>query len=166
MKRLLRCIALVALAAGLAACGPPRKSVYPPTITIQQMEVRPDGLWHLTLRIQNNSYTGMTFLAIDGTLQVADGVPVRLHADFRRDIPALSGDVTTLDVLPTPAMARALAAIAAKGSAGSLAYRVNGSVRATPEQDQGEKKAPETRDFDFHGNDWLSPVPGIPDTYR
>jgi hypothetical protein len=166
MKRLLRCIALVALAAGLAACGPPRKSVYPPTITIQQMEVRPDGLWRLTLRIQNNSYTGMSFLAIDGALQVGDGVPVRLHAGFRRDIPALAGDVTTLDVLPTPAMGKALAAITAKGSAGSLAYRISGSVRAAPEQDQDEKKAQEPRDFDFHGNDWLSPVPGIPNTYR
>jgi hypothetical protein len=160
MKRLLRRIALVALVAGLAACGPTRKSVFPPTVTIQQMQVRGDGQWHLTLRIQNNSYTGMTFHAIDGTLQVADGVPVRLHADFKRDIPALAGDVTTLDILPTAAMARALAAVTAKGSAGSLAYRIEGSTRATPEQDK------QTRDFDFHGNDWLSPVPGIPNTYR
>jgi predicted small lipoprotein YifL len=166
MKRLLRCIALVALVAGLAACGPPRKSVFPPTITIQQMEVRPDGQWHLTLRIQNNSYTGMTFRAVDGALQVGDGVPVRLHADFKLDIPTLSGDVIALDVLPTPAMSRALAAVAAKGSAGSLAYRVSGRVRATPEQEQDQTKPQETRDFDFHGNDWLSPVPGIPNTYR
>ncbi|QEE23893.1 hypothetical protein CS053_04760 [Rhodanobacter glycinis] len=164
MKRLLRCIALVALAAGLAACGPPRKSVFPPTITIQQMEVRPNGLWHLVLRIQNNSYTGMTFHSIDGTLQVADDIPVRLHADFKRDIPALSGDVTTLDILPTPAMAKALAAVAAKGSAGSLAYRISGSTNATPEREKETKEKP--RDFDFHGNDWLSPVPGIPNTYR
>lgn len=164
MKRLLRCIALVALAAGLAACGPPRKSVFPPTITIQQMQVRPDGQWHLVLRIQNNSYTGMTFHSIDGTLQVADDIPVRLHADFKRDIPALSGDVTTLDILPTPAMAKALAAVAAKGSAGSLAYRISGSTHATPEREKAKKEKP--RDFDFHGNDWLSPVPGIPNTYR
>jgi len=160
MKRLLRCIALVALAAGLAACGPPRKSVFPPTVTVQQMTVRPDGEWHLVVRIQNNSYTGMTFHSIDGALQVANGVPVRLHADFKRGIPALSADVIELDVLPTPAMSTALAAVAAKGSAGSLAYHVYGTTNATPDQDK------KTRDFDFHGSDWLSPVPGIPNTYR
>jgi hypothetical protein len=166
MKRLLRCIALVALAAGLAACGPPRKSVYPPTVTIQQMSVRPDGQWQLTLRIQNNSYTGMGFRSIDGALQIGDGVPVRLHADSKRDIPALSGDVVTLDVLPTPAMGQALAAVAAKGSAGSLAYRISGRTNATPEQEQDDDKPEKPRDFDFHGNDWLSPVPGISNTYR
>lgn len=160
MKRLLRCIALVALAAGLAACGPPRKSVFPPTVTIQQMEVQPNGLWHLVLRIQNNSYTGMTFHSLDGTLQVADGIPVRLHADFKRDIPALAADVTTLDILPTPAMAKALAAVAAKGSAGSLAYRISGSAQARPEQEK------QPRSFDFSGRDWLSPVPGIAHTFR
>ncbi|WP_329742549.1 hypothetical protein [Dyella sp. A6] len=160
MKRLLRCIALVALVAGLAACGPPRKSVFPPTLSIQQMSVQPDGEWHLVLRIQNNSYTGMTFHSIDGTLQVANGIPVRLHADFKRSIPALAADVIPLDVLPTPAMTAALNAVAAKGSAGSLAYRIGGSTNATAHQDK------KTRDFDFHGNDWLSPVPGIPNTYR
>ena len=160
MKRLLRHVALVALAAGLAACGPPRKSVFPPAVSIQQMSVRPDGLWHLTVRIQNNSYVGMDFTALDGQLQVANGIPVRLHAGFHRDIPALSGDVIALDLLPTAAMGKALAAVAAKGSAGSLAYRVSGTARARPDQEK------QPRDFAFDGNDWLSPVPGIPNTYR
>ena len=61
----------------------------------------PSGLWHLTVRIQNNSYGEMDFTAINGNLQVAQLVPVRLHATFKRDIPALAGDVVELDVLPT-----------------------------------------------------------------
>lgn len=160
MKRLLRRIVPVALAAGLAACGPARKSVFPPSISIQQMTVLPDGEWHLVLRIQNNSYTGMTFHAINGALQVGSGVPVLVHVDFTRDIPNLSGDVIGTNVLPTPAMATALAAVTTKGSAGSLAYRLDGSTRATDDQDK------KTRSFDFHGNNWLSPVPGVPHTYR
>ena len=158
--RLLRWIAPVVLALGLIACGPQRKSVFPPAVSIQQLQIRPDGLWHLTLRIQNNSYAGMDFTALDGSLQVEQLVPVRLHATFKRDIPALSGDVIELDVLPTPQMSTALAATAAKGSGGSLAYRVSGSTTAKPEQED------KPRDFDFSGNDWLSPVPGVPDTFR
>ncbi len=79
MRRLLGCIALGVLVAGLVACGPPRKSVFPPTISVQEMTLRPDGQWRLTIRIQNNSYGEMDFKSIDGELKVADLVPVRLH---------------------------------------------------------------------------------------
>ncbi|HEY9134001.1 MAG TPA: hypothetical protein VIM98_19785 [Dyella sp.] len=160
MKRLLRLIALGALAAGLAACGPPKKSVFPPTVTIQEMAVRPDGQWLLTVRIQNNSYGSMDFHSLDGELKVADGIPVRLHASFDLDIPAFAGDVTQVNVLPTADMSAAIKTLATKGSAGSLAYSLTGRTRAKPEQEK------EVRDFAFHGNDWFSPVPGIPNTYR
>lgn len=158
--RVLRWIVPAVLALGLIACGPPRKSVFPPAVSIQQLQVRPSGLWHLTVRIQNNSYGEMDFRQLDGRLQVAELVPVRLHGAFKRDIPALAGDVIELDVLPTPEMSAALAATAAKGSAGSLAYRVSGSATAKPEQEDT------ARNFDFSGNDWLSPVPGIANTFR
>jgi hypothetical protein len=158
--RLLRWIIPAVLALGLIACGPPRTSVFPPSLSIQQLQVRPNGLWHLTLRIQNNSYGEMDFKAINGELKIADGVPVRVHSGVARDIPALAGDVLELDVLPTPQMASALQAIAAKGSAGTLAYALDGVASAKPEKED------QPRDFDFHGNDWLSPVPGIPNTYR
>jgi hypothetical protein len=160
MKRLMRGSLVLLLTVGLAACGPPKKSVFPPTVSIQQLTVLPDGEWQLTLRIQNNSYGEMDFTSLDGTLQVAELVPVRLHETFQRDIPALVGDVLTLTVLPTSPMTKALQAVNAKGSAGSLGYRISGSANAKPEQ---EKQA---RDFAFSGNDFLSPAPGIPNTFR
>jgi hypothetical protein len=160
MRRLLPLLALFALAASLVGCGPPKKSVFPPSISIQQLKVRPDGQWQLTLRIQNNSYGEMDFKSLDGQLQVAQLMPLRLHARFERDIPALVGDVLPLTVLPTDAMTRALKAVEAKGSSGSLAYRISGSTSAKPEQED------KPRDFSFSGNDWLSPVPGIAHTYR
>ena len=163
--RLLRCLVLLVLAAGLAACGPQRKSVFPPSLTVQQMQVLPNGTWRLTVRIQNNSYGGMDFSAIDGTLQVANGVPVRLHNAFDLEIPSFAGDVTTIDVLPTPAMGSALAAAAAKGSAGSLAYAIRGTIHAQPDlADHPDNKS--AQDFPFQHNDFLSPVPGIANTFR
>ncbi len=160
MKRLLHGFLLVLLTAGLIACGPAKKSVYPPTLSIQQLSVLPSGQWQLTVRIQNNSYAEMDFKSLDGQLQIAELVPIRLHQTFARDIPALAGDVIQLDVLPTVAMTQALQAIAGKGSAGALAYRVSGSASAKPEQEE------QPRAFDFSGSDWLSPVPGIAGTYR
>ena len=151
-------ILLVCLA--LAACGPAKKSVYPPSVSIQQLAVLANGQWQLTVRIQNNSYGEMDFKSLDGQLQIAELVPVRLHATFARDIPALAGDVVQINLLPTTPMAQALQAIANKGSAGSLAYRISGSATAKPEQES------KSRDFNFSGNDWLSAVPGIPNTYR
>jgi hypothetical protein len=163
--RLLRSLALLALATGLAACGPQRKSVFPPSLTVQQMQVLPNGTWHLTVRIQNNSYGGMDFNAIEGTLQVANNMPVRLHAAFDLDIPSFASDVTSIDVLPTPAMGGALAAAAAKGSAGSLAYAISGTIHAQPDlADHPDNKKPQ--DFPFQHNDFLSPVPGIANTFR
>ena len=158
--RFLRWIVPLSLALALIACGPPRKSVFPPTLSIQQLVLQPDGAWRLTVRIQNNSYGGMDFTSLDAQLTMADSVPLRVHGSFERDIPAFAGDVVQIDVLPTAAMSKALSASAAKGSAGALAYALAVSVRATREQE----KAP--RDFDFSGKDWLSPVPGIAHTWR
>jgi len=160
MKRLLRGFLLALLTTGLIACGPAKKSVYPPTVSIQQLSVLPGGQWQLTVRIQNNSYGEMDFKSLDGQLQIADSVPIRLHSTFKLDIPALTGDVIQLNVLPTAAMTQALQTIAGKGSGGRLAYRVGGSASAKPEQED------KPRDFDFNGNDWISPVPGIANTYR
>jgi hypothetical protein len=157
---LLRWILPALLAIGLLGCGPPKKSIFPPNVSVQQLKVLPSGQWRLTLRMQNNSYGEMDFRSLDGQLQVAEGLPVRLHATFVLDIPTLAGDVLDIDVLPTDAMTQALKAIAGKGSAGSVGYRVSGSTSAKPEQEKLQ------RDFDFSGDDRLSPVPGIPDTYR
>ncbi|HET6552335.1 MAG TPA: hypothetical protein VFG49_02255 [Dyella sp.] len=160
MGRLLRYVALGVLVAGLVACGPPKKSVFPPTVSIQEMTTRPDGQWRLTVRIQNNSYGGMDFKSLDGELKIAELVPVRLHSRFDLDIPPFAADVTQIDVLPTPEMTAVLKTAATKGSAGSVPYSVAGSTNAKPEQED------KVRDFNFHGNDWLSPVPGIPNTWR
>ena len=163
--RLLRRLVLLALVAGLAACGPQRKSVFPPSLTVQQMQVLPNGVWRLTVRIQNNSYGGMDFNAIEGTLQVAHAMPVRLHAAFDLDIPSFAGDVVTVNVLPTPAMGTALAAVAAKGSAGSLAYAIGGTIHAQPDlADHPDNK--NAQDFPLQHNDFLSPVPRIANPVR
>ena len=165
MKRLLRGFLLILLGTALigtslVACGPAKKSVFPPTLSIQQLTVLPNGQWRLILRIQNNSYGEMDFKSLEGQLQIGALAPIRLHSTVERDIPQLAGDVLQLDVLPTGPMVQALQAVAGKGSAGSVAYLIKGSILAKPDQEK------QVRNFDFDGNGWISPVPGIPNTWR
>jgi hypothetical protein len=152
--------ALLLATALLAACGPARKSVFPPAITLQEVTAKPGQPWHLTLRVRNNSYGGMSFDRFQGTLQVAQLGGVLIDTRIAQDIPSFAADVATLDVLPTAEMSRALAELAAKGSSGALPYAIDGQVTATAEQED------KPRTFPVHGKAWLSPVPGIPDTYR
>jgi hypothetical protein len=155
----LRMAALASLAL-LAGCGPEKKSVFPPAVTLQEVAAKPGSPWHLTLRVRNNSYGGMSFDRFQGTLQVGQLGGVLLDAKVDQDIPSFAADVTRVDILPTPEMAKALAELAAKGSSGALPYTIEGSVTATPEKED------KPRTFAVHGKSWLSPVPGIPDTYR
>ena len=84
------------------------KSVYPPTLSIQQLTVLPNGQWRVTLRIQNNSYGDMDFTSVEGQLKFGSLAPIRLHAAVERDIPALAGDVLPVELLPTAPMSQAL----------------------------------------------------------
>ncbi|MDR6938405.1 hypothetical protein [Luteibacter sp. 3190] len=152
--------ALIAGVALLAACGPPKKSVFPPAVSLQEVTAKPGGVWHVTLRIRNNSYGGMSFETFQGTLRVGDLGGVLLDARVDQDIPSFAADVATIDLLPTPEMSKALEELAAKGSSGALPYAIDGRITATPEKEK------ESRSFPVQGKNWLSPVPGIPDTYR
>jgi hypothetical protein len=152
--------ALLAVTALLTACGPEKKSVYPPAVTLQDVRAKPGDTWHVTLRLRNNSYGGMSFDRFQGTLRVGDLGGVLMDAKIDQDIPSFAADVTVIDILPTAEMSKALAELAARGSNGSLPYAIDGRISATPEKED------KSRTFDVHGKNWLSPVPGMPDTYR
>jgi hypothetical protein len=160
MKRLSRWIVPALLLVGLVACGPPRKSVFPPTITVQELHVQADGHWRMQLRIQNNSYGSMDFTALHLAMQVDKQAAGTIDAGIDLDIPALSVDIAEVDMQPTPGAAAAFAALAAKGGRSAVNYSLDGTATGQPEQ---EKKP---RVFNVSGHDWLSPVPGIADTYR
>lgn len=152
--------AVLATLALLAACGPAKKSVFPPAVTLQEITAKPGGVWHVTLRVRSNSYGGMSFDRFQGTLQVGQLAGVLLDARIDQDIPSFAADVTRLDLLPTAEMSKALTELAAKGSSGSLPYTIDGRITGTAEKED------KPRTFPVHGKDWLSPVPGIADTFR
>lgn len=160
MKRLPQWLVPVLLLVALTGCSPPRKSMFPPTLSVQSLHVGAHGTWHMQLRILNNSYGGMDFHRLQVTMNIDKQPAAHIDTRFDMTIPALSADVTEVDVTPSAAAAAALAAIAGKGSSGGLAYTLEGTATATPEH------ADKPREFKVRSHDWLSAVPGIADTYR
>jgi hypothetical protein len=137
-----------ALAGLLTACGsggPPRK-VHPSTASIQQLAVQPDGSWKITLRIQNFSTFSMHFSGVDATLSIDGKEQGSLKASPDIDIVGNSGDVVETTFRP-----------GAKVTIGTdIAYVLKGTI------DTSEPK----ESFKFETASRLTPVPGVPNTYR
>lgn len=161
MSRCLRWILLPLVLLGLAACGPTKKPVFPPLVSIQELHIQPDGHWAITLRLQNNSYVAMKFTRLDMALTVKSSPAGQLTQSLDLEIPEFAADVVHIELAPQSAAAHTLASLANKGSSVSAPYTLKGSVTATPEQ-AGDKP----RTLQVHGKNWLSPVPGIDRTFR
>lgn len=140
--------ALIALtlSATLAACASgPRTRINPPTASIQQLELRDDGSWQLTLRVQNYSNVTTTVASIDATLRLDGRDAGRLQLAPELDISAERADV-------------ARTAMAANGELpkAAFAYTLEGTI--TTSEPRGS--------YPFSHSSRLSPVPGTPGTYR
>ncbi len=177
LRRLLPLFTLAVLA--LAACAPTR-SVYPPAISVQALNVLKDGRWQVTVRFDNYAYRALRFDTFDAELSIG-GVPAgRLSGPIGIAIPELSGDVARFTLTPAAAAAAALHACAnhdvayaqagtradashpvAGGCAnGSVAYALAGTVVA------GLPDAKQPEHYATRHTGYLSPVPGLPDAWR
>ncbi|MDN5923607.1 MAG: hypothetical protein L0H70_01255 [Xanthomonadales bacterium] len=157
MRRL--SIALLSLiAALLVGCGPTRH-VFPPQISVQQLHVDADGQWHLSVRMQNYSYdAAVHFDHIHAQLSLNDVVAATF--DFQPNVDVAEQNADVADVTFTPAAAATK--VLATNSTGrpSIAYTLTGKVLVTGQDSSHQRSFP----IDYHG--WLSPVPGIANTYR
>lgn len=161
MMKLARCFLLLALTLLLAACGAPTRHVFPPDLSVQQLRVTPNGGWILDIRINNYSYdASVRFVRMAATLTVGSDEAGRIDAPIGITIAPSSADVFQTTLAPSTAATKALAALEAKGSGGSLAYKLAGDVNVSDE----DGKSP--RSFPINHHDYLSPVPGVAHTYR
>src|SRR6185437_11178573 len=140
----------------LSACGPGTK-LQPPTAGIQQLQVLPNGQWQLTLRIQNYSYdTGMHVYALDADFILAGKRAGHVAVSPALDIPAMSADIANATIAPNSQARTALTH--AKGNA--VAYELKGSLSI------GKGENGKSQPFDLDGKGYLSPVPGVANTWR
>ncbi|MDY1031940.1 LEA type 2 family protein [Stenotrophomonas sp. CFBP8980] len=153
-----RFILIVLSVLALAACGEKVvKRVSEPASSLQQLTVNADGSWKVALRLQNFSSMPMRFDDVALKLSVGDAEAGTLSAKPGVSIGGASADVIELQLQPA-AQARLIVADAL-ASNHTLAYTLEGSVSATPE----EKKQ---RTFQINNRSTLNHAPGLPGVLR
>mgnify|MGYP007112262981 CR=1 FL=1 len=147
-------VAVVALVLSACSSGP-RKRVFPPSASVQELAVQADGGWRLRLRIQSFSNVPHTVSELSAQLLV-DGLPAAtLQVAPAVAIGPQSAEVE--DVVLTPAPDAAARVSAVLESRRSVRYELRGSLTST---------LPDRRrdDFVFEGQLW--PVPGLSGVLR
>src|SRR5690606_28507784 len=84
----------------LAACAPGKpKRVFPPTASIQQLQVRADGSWDLLVRLQNFSNVGMRIERLELQLELNGALAARVDQQPGLVAPAGSAEVISVRVV-------------------------------------------------------------------
>lgn len=146
---LLLCCALAAVL--LAGCGGgERKRVFPPTVSVQQLEQQQDGRWQLRLRLQNFSNVSQRFDQIEAQLLIGGHIAGSVALQPMLEVPPESADIVEFALSPTPGAATAIQGVLAGD--GSIGYTLSGHVSSS---------LPERRRDEFTFNSRLSAVPGL-----
>lgn len=141
-------ILAIIVALVLSACGSgPVKRVWPPTASVQELSLLADGSWRLLVRVQNFSNVPMTFDLLEASVEVGGKAIGNISKSLDLDVSPESADVFETTLAPG-----ATGALAGK----DFAYQLKG--RITSHEPKG--------DFPFEHTSRLSPVPGLPDTWR
>jgi len=133
------------------------RRVSEPSAQIQQLTVRADGRWAVDLRIENFSSIPMRFDSVDLALSFGDNQAGHVTAQPAISIGPESADVVT--AVFTPQAAAKLAVADALAGGRSIAYTLEGSIAATPD----EKRQ---RTFEVKRTSQLNPAPGLPGVMR
>lgn len=145
------CLALL-----LGACSSaPRKQIFPPAASLQQLSLQSDGSWLLQLRIQSFSNVPHRIEHAQLQLDVEGIEAARLELPAALDIGPHNAEVENLQVRPSAAAAARLEAALEQNR--SLRYSLSGHLHSS---------APKRRDdaITFEGQLW--PTPGLPGVLR
>lgn len=159
MMRRTSLLALLAATALLGGCGDGVvRRVSDPAVSVQQLTVKADGQWAVDLRLQNYSSIPMRFERVALALEVGGKAAGTLSAQPGITVGGESADVATVPFSPSADARLVLADALASGR--GIAYTIDGSITAAPE-DRGR-----ARDYDYDRDSQLSPVPGLPGVLR
>lgn len=149
-------LSILVLALFLAACSSgPRKRIFPPTASIQELRVTAEGQWRVQLRIQSFSNVPHTVSTLSARLRIGGVEAATLQLAPELTIGPQNAEVEEILLTPSPdAAARVNEALVAGRS---VSYALSGTLTST---------APDKRrdDFTFEGQLW--PQPGLPGVLR
>ncbi len=149
----LTCV-LAILALFLAGCaGGPRKNVFPPRASIQQLAQQADGSWKLQLRLQNFSSVPMGFAKVEAKIEIAGSEAGSVSVSPAIRVGPESADLFEASLRPTSAAA---AKVAALHGDSSVRYKLSGRIVTTDP----------AGDYPYSFESQLSPVPGMDGVLR
>ena len=154
MLRSLRLFVVAVVLSSLASCGPPLHPINPPSASIQQLDVLPDGRWKVQIRIENFSDKTQHYTTFKAELRVS-GLPaadISLNPDL--DIPGYNADIVETMLTPGADVGKAFASDVKQPN--GAPYELKGMI-TIPAAD---------KDFKFEHKSRLSAVPGIANEYR
>ena len=156
MRRFVPLVLLVPLLLLLAACGDGiRERVFPPTVSLQELALQPDGRWTLKLRLQNFSNVPMRFDRVDATLQIATAPAGKIALAPGLSVGPESAEIVEYVLLPGSAAANHV--VMANQRRSNVAYALTGTIVSSE---------PDSRRDDFEFKSQLSAVPGLPGVLR
>ena len=158
MFRRVRTAVIVLSVLALTACNQGVvKRVSEPAASLQQLTVNADGTWQVALRLQNFSSMPMRFDDVALQLQIGESPAGTLATRPDVSISGVSAEVVNVTLQPS-SQARLVVADALAGNR-TLAYALEGSVAATPE----DRKQ---RTFQIKSRSTLNQAPGLPGVLR
>jgi len=143
---------LLALVAGCAS-GPPKR-VFPPQVSLKELQVQADGQWVAQVRIQNYSTVPMRFSRLEATLSVNGQEATRISID-----PGLSvgpGSNELVQHVFMPAAGPKAAVDQALANRRAVRYQLTGRIASSE---------PAT-DHPFDYQSALDPIPGLTGVLR
>ena len=156
MRRFAQLVLLAPLLLLLAACGDGiRERVFPPTVSLQELALQPDGRWNLKLRLQNFSNVPMRFDRVDATLKIASAQAGAIALAPGLSVGPESAEIVDFVLLPGSAAANHVIAASQRG--GNVAYALSGTIVSSE---------PDSRRDDFEFKSQLSAVPGLSGVLR
>lgn len=145
-------ILLVSLA--LAACGGGgvKQRLFPPSASIQELAVQPDGSWKMKVRVQNFSNVAMTVDRLEARMTVAAASAGTIVLTPGVAVPPESVEVLDATLVPQSAAANLVMTATTKRLGGQVPYSLEGRI---------DSSAPDERRDDFEFKSQLSTVPGL-----
>ena len=154
MLRPLRVFLVAAALSLLASCGPPLHPINPPSASIQQIDVLPDGRWKVQIRLENFSDKTQHYTTFKAELRVSGLAAADLSLNPDLDIPGDNADIVEAVLTPSADLSRAFAADVKQPN--GAPYELKGTITIPAAG----------KDFKFEHKSRLSAVPGIPNQYR
>lgn len=149
-----RLITLLLLALALAACGGGgvKQRVFPPSASIQELAMQPDGSWKLKVRVQNFSNVAMTVDRVEAMLKIGAAQAGKISLAPALSVGPESAEVFDTTLLPLSAAANLVQSATNKRMYGQVAYSLIGTI---------DSSEPDKRSDEFEFKSQLSTVPGL-----